>query len=171
MAAQRFYIDSSAYLCILLGESGSERIGQTVQVLEGYSAFIRVGEARPVRNRQVVRTMVNGQLVDRVVDALREVGLELGGRHRDAVEEQHQVDDVVVGGLDLPHHPQAVLRGIDEKVGSSRRQAFHPRGQLLGFAFQLFCRHVLWLLISNLRPGPGAGNHPARHINFYHSSC
>jgi type II secretory pathway component GspD/PulD (secretin) len=50
-------------------QSGSERIGQTVQVLEGYSAFIRVGEARPVRNRQVVRTMVNGQWVDRVVES------------------------------------------------------------------------------------------------------
>lgn len=46
----------------------SERIGQTVQVLEGYTAFIRAGESRPVRNRQVVRTMVNGQWVDRVVE-------------------------------------------------------------------------------------------------------
>ena len=35
-----------------------------VQVLEGYSAFIRVGESRPQRSRQVVRTMVNGQWVD-----------------------------------------------------------------------------------------------------------
>ena len=50
-------------------QAGSERIAQTVQVLEGYSAFIRVGEARPVRNRQVVRTMVNGQLVDRVIES------------------------------------------------------------------------------------------------------
>jgi type II secretory pathway component GspD/PulD (secretin) len=50
------------------GQTGSERIGQTVQVLEGYTAFIRAGESRPVRNRQVVRTMVNGQWVDRVVE-------------------------------------------------------------------------------------------------------
>lgn len=49
-------------------QTGSERIGQTVQVLEGYTAFIRAGESRPVRNRQVVRTMVNGQWVDRVVE-------------------------------------------------------------------------------------------------------
>lgn len=49
-------------------QAGSERIGQTVQVLEGYTAFIRAGESRPVRNRQVVRTMVNGQWVDRVVE-------------------------------------------------------------------------------------------------------
>lgn len=49
-------------------QSGSERTAQTVQVLEGYSAFIRAGESRPVRNRQVLRTMVNGQWVDRVVE-------------------------------------------------------------------------------------------------------
>ena len=49
-------------------QAGSERTAQTVQVLEGYSAFIRAGESRPVRNRQVVRTMVNGQMVDRVVE-------------------------------------------------------------------------------------------------------
>jgi len=49
-------------------QAGSERVGQTVQVLEGYTAFIRAGESRPVRNRQVVRTMVNGQWVDRVVE-------------------------------------------------------------------------------------------------------
>jgi type II secretory pathway component GspD/PulD (secretin) len=41
---------------------------QTIQVLEGSTAFIRVGESRPVRSRQVVRTVVNGQIVDRVVE-------------------------------------------------------------------------------------------------------
>jgi len=41
---------------------------QTIQVLEGNSAFINVGESRPVRSRQVVRGVVNGQIVDRVVE-------------------------------------------------------------------------------------------------------
>lgn len=41
---------------------------QSIQVLEGHSAYIRTGESRPVRSRQVVRTVVNGQIVDRVVD-------------------------------------------------------------------------------------------------------
>ncbi|MCW5575973.1 MAG: hypothetical protein KIT13_07750 [Burkholderiales bacterium] len=41
---------------------------QTIQVLEGSAAFIRIGESRPVRSRQVVRTVVNGQIVDRVVE-------------------------------------------------------------------------------------------------------
>lgn len=48
--------------------SGSSSTQQSIHVLEGYSAFIRVGESRPVRSRQVVRTVVNGQIVDRVVE-------------------------------------------------------------------------------------------------------
>lgn len=47
---------------------GSSSTSQTIQVLEGNSAFINVGESRPVRSRQVVRTVVNGQIVDRVVE-------------------------------------------------------------------------------------------------------
>lgn len=48
--------------------SSSSSTSQSIQVLEGYSAFIRVGESRPVRSRQVVRTVVNGQIVDRVIE-------------------------------------------------------------------------------------------------------
>jgi type II secretory pathway component GspD/PulD (secretin) len=50
-------------------QAGSERTAQTVNVLEGASAFIRVGESRPVRSRQVERAVVNGQAVDRVVES------------------------------------------------------------------------------------------------------
>ncbi len=50
-------------------QSSRDSTAQTVQVLEGRSAFIRVGESRPVRNRQVVRSVVNGQIVDRVVES------------------------------------------------------------------------------------------------------
>ncbi|MBX3661249.1 MAG: hypothetical protein KF804_02235 [Burkholderiales bacterium] len=46
----------------------SDSSTQTLQVLEGSSAFIRVGESRPVPSRQVVRTVINGQIVDRVVE-------------------------------------------------------------------------------------------------------
>jgi type II secretory pathway component GspD/PulD (secretin) len=49
-------------------QSSNSSTSQSIQVLEGSSAFIRVGESRPVRNRQVVRTVVNGQIVDRVVE-------------------------------------------------------------------------------------------------------
>lgn len=47
--------------------SGSSGSTQSIQVLEGRSAFIRIGESRPVRSRQVERIIVNGQVVDRVV--------------------------------------------------------------------------------------------------------
>jgi hypothetical protein len=49
--------------------SGSSSTSQTIQVLEGNSAFINVGESRPMRSRQVVSTVVNGRIVDRVVES------------------------------------------------------------------------------------------------------
>lgn len=49
--------------------ASSDSSTQTLQVLEGSSAFIRVGESRPVPSRQVVRTVINGRIVDRVVES------------------------------------------------------------------------------------------------------
>lgn len=46
-----------------------DRNEQTIQVLEGRSAYISTGVSRPVPGRQVVRTVINGQIVDRVVDS------------------------------------------------------------------------------------------------------
>ena len=43
---------------------------QTLQVLEGSSGFIRAGQSVPVPQRQVVRTIVNGQVVERVGNAV-----------------------------------------------------------------------------------------------------
>ena len=54
------------------------------------------------------RNAVEAVLVDGQVHVLREVGLDLGGGHRDAVQQQHEVDDVVVVGAHLPQHAQAV---------------------------------------------------------------
>lgn len=49
-------------------------------------------------------------LLDGVVDALGEVGLELDGRDGDAVDEQHHVDAAVVGGgeVHLPDDAETV---------------------------------------------------------------
>lgn len=47
----------------------SDRNTQTVQVLEGNTAFIRTGQSVPVPSRQVVRTVVNGRVVEQVVDS------------------------------------------------------------------------------------------------------
>jgi type II secretory pathway component GspD/PulD (secretin) len=46
----------------------NDRNTQQVQVLEGNSAFINAGQSIPVPSRSVVRTMVNGRLVEQVVD-------------------------------------------------------------------------------------------------------
>ena len=48
----------------------SDRNTQSVQVLEGNSAFIRTGQSVPVQQRQVTRTIVNGQVVDRINNAV-----------------------------------------------------------------------------------------------------
>jgi len=50
--------------------SEADRNTQTIQVLEGNSAFIRAGESRPVPTRQVRRTVVGGQVVEQVVDSV-----------------------------------------------------------------------------------------------------
>jgi type II secretory pathway component GspD/PulD (secretin) len=47
--------------------SESERNVQTVRVMEGREAFLRVGQSVPVRGQQVRRTVVNGQVVEQVV--------------------------------------------------------------------------------------------------------
>lgn len=46
----------------------SDRTTQSVRVMEGREAFVRVGQSVPVRERQVQRTIVGGQVVERVVD-------------------------------------------------------------------------------------------------------
>ena len=43
----------------------ADRNTQSVRVLEGSSAFIRAGQSIPVPQRQVARTLVNGQVVER----------------------------------------------------------------------------------------------------------
>jgi type II secretory pathway component GspD/PulD (secretin) len=48
----------------------SDRNTQTLQVLEGNSAFIRTGQSVPLPQYQVSRTIVNGRIVDRVIDSV-----------------------------------------------------------------------------------------------------
>ena len=48
----------------------ADRNTQSLQVLEGNGAFIRTGQSVPVPQRPVVRTIVNGQVVDRVNNAV-----------------------------------------------------------------------------------------------------
>lgn len=48
----------------------ADRNTQSLQVLEGSSAFVRAGQSVPVPQRQVVRTIVNGQVVERISNAV-----------------------------------------------------------------------------------------------------
>lgn len=48
----------------------TDRNTQTIQVLEGSSAFIRVGQSVPVPSRQFVRSVVGGRVVEQVVDTV-----------------------------------------------------------------------------------------------------
>ena len=77
---------------------------------------------------------VEAILVDRVVDALREVGLQLDRGHRQAVEEQHQVDAVLVVQrvAHLPHDAQPVggVAGEDVGVHGQRRLELRQRQRL-----------------------------------------
>ena len=47
-----------------------DRNSQTLQVLEGNSAFIRIGQSVPVPQRREVQTVVNGRVVSQVVDSV-----------------------------------------------------------------------------------------------------
>lgn len=50
--------------------TASDRNTQTLQVLEGNAAFIRIGQSVPVPRRQVTQTVINGQVVSQVVDTV-----------------------------------------------------------------------------------------------------
>jgi hypothetical protein len=47
--------------------SASDRNTQSVRVLEGREAYVQVGQSVPLRERQVRRTIVGGQVVEQVI--------------------------------------------------------------------------------------------------------
>lgn len=55
-----------------------DRNVQSIQVLEGNSAFINFGQSVPVPQRQATRTIVNGQIVDRVNSAVEYRDVQTG---------------------------------------------------------------------------------------------
>ena len=65
------------------------------------------------------RMAVKAILVYGVANALREVGLQFRGGHRDAVEEEDEVEAVLIllGIVDLTHHPETVGGVAGEDVG------------------------------------------------------
>lgn len=62
--------DDRARVHIIEGRSNeSDQNSQSVRVMEGREAFVRVGQSVPVRGREVRRTVVGGQVVEQVVDS------------------------------------------------------------------------------------------------------
>lgn len=61
--------DNRARVHVIEGRSNEvDRNAQSVRVMEGREAFVRIGQSVPVRGREVRRTMVGGQVVEQVVD-------------------------------------------------------------------------------------------------------
>jgi hypothetical protein len=61
--------DDSVRLQVIEGSGGqSDRNAQSIRVMEGREAFVRVGESVPVRERQVQRSVVGGRVVEQVVE-------------------------------------------------------------------------------------------------------
>lgn len=77
--------------------AASDRNTQTIQVLEGSSAFIRVGQSVPVPRRQVVRSVVGGRMVEQVVDTVE---------YRDAATGFHALPRVTGERVTLDISPQ-----------------------------------------------------------------
>jgi type II secretory pathway component GspD/PulD (secretin) len=62
--------DDSVRLQVLEGtDSQSDRNTQSVRVMEGREAFVRIGESAPMRERQVQRSVVGGRVVEQVVES------------------------------------------------------------------------------------------------------
>jgi type II secretory pathway component GspD/PulD (secretin) len=62
--------DDSVRLQLIEGSgSQSDRSTQSVRVMEGREAFVRVGQSMPVRERQVQRSVVGGRVVEQVVES------------------------------------------------------------------------------------------------------
>jgi hypothetical protein len=89
------------------------RVTQTVQVLEGRSAFINSGVEVPVRERRTVRSVVNGRVVDQVVDDV----------HYRSADTGFQVTPRVAGDivtLDVSPQREAFVQGAPGVVEAQR---------------------------------------------------
>ena len=62
--------DDAVRLHVLEGTgSQRDRSTQSVRVMEGREAYLRIGDAAPVRERQVQRSVVGGRVVEQVVES------------------------------------------------------------------------------------------------------
>lgn len=124
--------------------TASDRNIQSVRVMEGREAFVSVGQSVPVRERQVRRTVVGGQVVEQVME---------GTQYRDVTTGFHVVPrlagdrvtlDVspqrethsrrVPGGVDVQSMVTTVSGRLGEwmEIGGIRRDASGQQTMLFG---------------------------------------
>jgi hypothetical protein len=89
------------------------RVTQTVQVLEGRSAFISSGAEVPVRDRRTVRSVVNGRVLDQVVDDVQYRSADTGFQVTPRV-----TGDIVT--LDISPQREAFVQGVPGVVDVQR---------------------------------------------------
>ena len=139
VAASR--VDRVARCAIVAQVEGQEHSGRAVQPGDHRHFLVahRKMHQRTVRKTQqrlgqlplVARVAVKAVLVNRIANALGKVRFQLHRGHRQAVEEQYQVDAVLVVQrvAHLAHHAQAVGGVAGQYVGVDRQGRFEL-GQL-----------------------------------------
>jgi type II secretory pathway component GspD/PulD (secretin) len=71
--------DNRARVHIIEGRSNENSSNmQSLRVMEGREAYVSIGQSIPVRGREVRRTVVNGQVVEQVVDSTQYRDLSTG---------------------------------------------------------------------------------------------
>lgn len=130
---------------VLDASSGvSERNTQTLRVVEGREAFIRVGQSVPVRGRQVTRTVVGGQVVEQVVDSTQYSDVATGFYVRPRVSgdrvtldispQRESLSNDVRGGVNLQRIVATVSGRLGEwmEIGGMDQDATGRQSVLLG---------------------------------------
>jgi len=122
----------------------SDRNTQALRVLEGREAFISVGQSVPVRGRQVTRTVVNGQVVEQVVDTTqyRDVATGFYVRPRvagdsvilDISPQRESLSSDIRGGVNVQRAVTTVSGRLGEwiEIGGIRQDASGQQSVLLG---------------------------------------
>lgn len=122
----------------------SDRSTQTLRVMEGREAFIRVGQSVPVRGRQVTRSVVGGQVVEQVVESTQYRDVTTGFYVRPRVSGERVMLDVspqretlssdVRGGVNVQRVVTTVSGRLGEwmEIGGIEQDATGQQSVLLG---------------------------------------
>ncbi len=122
----------------------TDRNTQTLRVMEGREAFIRMGQSVPVRGRQVTRTVVGGQVVEQVVDTTQYRDVTTGFYVRARVSgdrvmlevspQAEKLSQDIRGGIDVQRVVTSVSGRLGEwmELGGAGQSATAEQSRLLG---------------------------------------